>query len=121
MNESHELISYKNKKVIGKFEIETHKIFWIDEFVCLKSKMYAFKCGNDSNNNLNGICKSYSKNIKFEEYKNCLDGNDYKKCDKYIIRSLNHEMYLQKVTKSTLFSFDDERCYKGNIKSKPWG
>ena len=30
-------------------------------------------------------------------------------CDNYIIRSINHEMYLQRVQKSTLSPFDDKR------------
>ena len=50
LDKNHELFSNKNEKVIGKFKIETPKNIWIDEFVCLRSKMYAFKCGNDSKN-----------------------------------------------------------------------
>ena len=45
---NHELISNKNKKVIGKFKIETPKKIWIDEFFCLRSKMCTFKCGVDN-------------------------------------------------------------------------
>ena len=45
LDENHELFSNKNKKVILKFKIETPKNIWIDEFICLRSKMYAFKCG----------------------------------------------------------------------------
>ena len=48
LDENHELFSNKNKNVIGKFKIGTPKNIWIDEFVCLKSKMYSFKCGDDS-------------------------------------------------------------------------
>ena len=55
-------------------KIETPKNFWIDEFICLRSKMYAFKCGDDNKNKLKGISKSQPKNINFEEYKKCLDG-----------------------------------------------
>ena len=52
--------------------------------------MYAFKCGNDSKNKLKGISKTQSKDIKFEEYKKCLDGEEYQEeCDNYIIRSIN--------------------------------
>ena len=70
---------------------------------------------------LEGISKSQSENIKFEEYYNCLFGGKYKQeCDNYLIRSLNHEMYLQRVRKSTLSQFDDKRCYINNIKSIPW-
>ena len=39
----------------------------------------------------------------------------------YIIRSLNHEMYFQKVKESTISLFDDKRCFINEIESKPWG
>ena len=45
---NHELFSNKNKEVIGKLKIETPINIWIDQFVCLRSKMYAFRCGDDS-------------------------------------------------------------------------
>ena len=67
LDKTHELYSNKNNKVIGKFKIETPKNIWIDEFICLGSKMYAFKCGDDSKNKLKGISKSQSNNIRFEE------------------------------------------------------
>ena len=47
LDENHELFSIKNKKLIGKFKIETPKIIWIDEFICLRSKAYSFKCKNN--------------------------------------------------------------------------
>ena len=47
LNENHELFS-RNKKVIGKFKIDTPKNIWIDEFIALRSKCYAFRCGDDS-------------------------------------------------------------------------
>ena len=114
LDESHELFSNKNKKVIGKFKKETPKNILIDEFACLRSKVYSFQCkNNDENKNkIKGVSKSQSKHIKFEEFYNCLFGGEYpKECDNYNIRSLNHEMYLQKVRKSTLSIFDDKRCY----------
>ena len=81
----------KTRKVLGKFKIETPKCIWVDEFVCLRSKMYAFKCGDDSKNKVKGVSKSQSKNFKFEEYKKCPDGQEYQReCKKYIIRSINH-------------------------------
>ena len=121
LNKYHEFFSNKNKKVVGRFKIETPENIWIDEFAALRSKCYAFKCGDDSKSELKGISKSYSKNIKFDEYKKCLDGENYQEgCDKYKIRSLNHEMYLQRVKKSTLSIFDDKRCFINNIESKPW-
>ena len=79
LDKNHDLFSIKNKKVIGKFKIETPKNIWIDEIVCLRSKKYAFKCGVDSKNKLKGLSKFQSKNIKFEEYKKCLDGEEYQR------------------------------------------
>ena len=76
LDENHELFSNKNKKVIGKIKIEFPNNICIDEFVCLRSKVYSFKCkNNDENKNkIKGISKSQSKPIEFEEYYNCLFG-----------------------------------------------
>ena len=121
LDNSNELFRKKNKKVIGIFKIETPKIIWIDEFVCLRSKMFSFKCGDDSKNKWKRISKSQSKHIKFEEYYNSLLGGEHQKeCDNCIIRSINYEMYLQEVKKSTLSLFDDKRCYINETESKPW-
>ena len=43
LNENHELFSYENKKVVSKFKIEIPENNWIDEFVALRSKCYAFQ------------------------------------------------------------------------------
>ena len=105
LDKNHELFSNK-KKVIGKFKIETPKNIWTVENICLRSKMYAFKCGYDSESKLRGISKSQSKHIKFEDYKKCLDGEDYQRdCNIYIIRSINHEMHLQDVKKINFIYF----------------
>ena len=123
LDENHELFSNRNKKVIGKFKIETPKNVIIDEFVCLRSKAYSFKCkdNKEDKNKIKGVSKSQSKHIKFEEYYNCLFGKEYQReCNNYIIRSINHEMVLQEVKKSTLSLFDDKRCYINNIESIPW-
>ena len=55
LDENHELFSEKNKKRVGFFKIETPKSIWIDEFVCLRSKMNSFKCGEHSKNKLKEI------------------------------------------------------------------
>ena len=83
LNKNHEIFCNKNRKVISKIKIETPKNILIGEFNCLRSKMYAFKCGIASKIKLKGGCKFHSKIIKFEAYENCLDGNDYQQeCDK---------------------------------------
>ena len=109
--------------MIGKFKIETPKNIWREEFVCLRSKAYSFKCKDkdENKNKMKGISKSQSIHIKFEEYYNCLFGEEYQKeCNNYILRSINQEMYLQEVKKSTLSIFDDKRCYINETDSIPW-
>ena len=66
----------------------------------MRSKANSFNCkdNTESKNKIGGISKSQSKHIKFEEYEKCLDGKEYQReCKKYILRSINHEMYLRKV------------------------
>ena len=72
MNEYNEILSNKNKKVIGKFEIESLRNIWLDEFICVRNKMYAFKCGDDSKSELKGFSKKQPRNFNFEEKYNCL-------------------------------------------------
>ena len=69
LDEDDELFSNKNKKIIGNFKIECPMNTWIDEFVCLRSKAYSFKCRDNFENKkkIKGISKSQSKHIKFEE------------------------------------------------------
>ena len=69
LDENHELFSKKNKKLIKKFKLETPKNMWIDEFVCLRSKMDAFKCRDDSKNDMKVISKSQFEHIELEENK----------------------------------------------------
>ena len=70
---------------------------------------------------MKGISKSQSKHIEFEEYKKSLDGEEYQRESKsYILCSVNHEMHLQKMKKSTLSFSDDKRCYINKKKSQPW-
>ena len=109
LDKDHEEFGNNNKKVNGKFKIETPKSVWIDGFIALRSKMYAIKGGDDSKNRLKGIFKSYSKKNKFEGYCNCLfGGENQQECDNYLIRSINHEMKFPRVKKSTLCQFDDK-------------
>ena len=101
----------KNRKVVAKFEIETPKNICIDEFVCLRSKAYSFKCKNKtkSKNKMKRISKSQTEHIKFEENKKCSYGEKYQsECKNYFLRSVNRERHLQEIEKSTLSVFDDK-------------
>ena len=96
LDENHELFSNKNKKINGKCKIETPKNNWILEFICLRSKTYSFRCNGAKTNKIKGISKSCSKSIIFEDYRKCLDGDEHQReCDNYILKSFDHEIYLQ--------------------------
>ena len=121
LDEKHELFINKNKKVIGKFKNDTPKNIWIDEVVCVRNKIHSFKRGDDIKIKIEKFSKSQSKHVKFEEYKNHLDGEEYQKdSDNYIVRSFSHEMYFQNVRKLALSSFDNKRCYINETESKHW-
>ena len=104
LDKNHEIFSNKNEKVLGKFKLETPKSIWIHEFVCLRSKMFSLKCGDDSKNKLKGVSKYQSKRSKFEEYYNCLFVGEYQKnviiiffvqlTLKRIFKKLENERYL---------------------------
>ena len=52
---------------------------------------------------LMSISEYQSKSIKFEEFCNCLVRGEFeKKCDGYVIHSINYGMYLQKVFKNSV-------------------
>ena len=122
LDETHELFGNKKTKRIWNFKIETPKNIWIVEFVCLRSKAYSFKC-NDNKENKNKKKVFLDLNQKILNLKNItivFGGECQKDCDNYIIRSLNHGMYLEGIRKFTLSIFDDKRCYINETESKPW-
>ena len=69
LDENHELFSNINKKIIGKFKIETPKNVIIDEFVCLRSKAYSFKC-KDNKEDKNKIKEFQNLNQNILNLKN---------------------------------------------------
>ena len=89
-----------------------------DEFIGLRSKACSYNCGNDNERRMKGISKCKLKNNNFEVYFKCSYEQSYQKeCDNNVIRSNNHEMYLQLLRKSTLSHFDEKHCNKNETKS----
>ena len=41
-------------------------------------------------------------------------------CDNHILKSIDLDIYLPLVKKSTRSQFDDRRCHENKIKTKPW-
>ena len=122
LNKEHKLFSNEFKKIPGYLKIETPKSLYIDKFVCLRSKCYAYTTQLDGyENKFKGIVKGYKKEISFDQYYKCLMNQSYNKtCKQFCIRSHDHNMFLQQITKKSLSPFDDKRKYINNIQSTPW-
>ena len=41
-------------------------------------------------------------------------------CTQLILRSINHDLYMQSVTEKSLSPFDDKRKYQNSFISGPW-
>ena len=98
-----------NKKVIGMFKDETGGK-QIEEFVGLRSKLYAYRLCGSEEKKCKGIKKGVVKNeITFEDYKKCLfsQKTQYKSMNTF--RSRRHDIYTERITKIALSANDDKR------------
>ena len=102
LSKEHKLFSNEYKKIPGFLKIETPKSLYIDKFVCLRSKCYAYTTQLDGyENKFKGIVKGYKKEISFDQYYKCLMNQTYNNtCKQFCIRSHDHEMFLQQITKN---------------------
>ena len=57
LTENIEPFSNKNKKLIRKLKIDSPEKFYVDKFVALRSKFYAFKCEDICKNKNEGNSK----------------------------------------------------------------
>ncbi|CAC5362594.1 unnamed protein product [Mytilus coruscus] len=122
----HPLYSEKNKKVIGKFKDELNgKI--MNEIVYLRSKAYSFTFVDlnqiKEEKKLKGIGKTtITKDIKFDDYKDCLFNNKTKMNKCIQMNSKKHKMYVNEVNKISTTPFDDKRYILDNgIDTLPFG
>ncbi|GBM54161.1 hypothetical protein AVEN_195153-1 [Araneus ventricosus] len=98
-----------NKKVLGKMKDENAgKI--LEEFVGLRSKMYACKTEKELIKKSKGVKKCVVKNrISFEDYKSCLFSQEVQYRTMHLIRSTKHEIHSIQVNKIALSGKDDKR------------
>ena len=93
---SHHLYSIDNKKVVGKFKDELGGNP-IKEFIGLRSKMYAYHCGDDDDDNgkrAKGVQRSVLKNtITVDDYRTCLVEESQPKRTMNVLRSREHHIH----------------------------
>nr|DAC81353.1 TPA_asm: truncated PolB [Mytilus Mediterranean mussel adintovirus] len=107
----------------------------IKEFVGLRPKMYSLKYDTtekceDGRINKYQVEKKVAKGIARCEIKNTLRHENYKKClfnetvtlnSMNLIRSKNHQLFIDTIVKKGLCSFDDKRYWKNPIESYAFG
>lgn len=121
---SHILFSDKNKKVIGKMKDEVSGSI-IQKFIGLGSKLYAFQIFNDGSvkKKAKGVVKSVTQNqIRFEDYKKCLDtGKKMFRVQKKIV-SKKHVICTYQFNKIALSNIDDKRhILNDNVSTLSYG
>ena len=98
-----------NKKVIGMFKDETGGK-QIEEFVGLRSKLYAYKLCGSEEKKCKGVKKGVVKNeITFEDYRKCLFSQETQYKSMNTFRSRKHDIYTERITKIALSANDDKR------------
>ena len=103
-------IQGKNKKIPGMMKDEAGgKI--IEEFVGLRAKLYSYKMHDGkTEKKCKGMKKSVIKNnISFEDYKECLLSGVEQMRQMNVIRSHQHEIFSETVSKVALSENDDKR------------
>ena len=101
----------KNKKVIGMMKLETG-VKQIEEFVGLRSKLYAYKMAEDGSEEkkCKGVKKTViKKEITFDNYKECLFSGEKQWRGMNVFRSRGHDIYTERVNKVSLSADDDKR------------
>ena len=112
-----------NKKVLGMFKDEVAGKN-IKEFVGLRAKLYSFKTEEGKENKkCKGIKKAVvAKSIRHENYKTCLQTGKEQLRRQTIIRSYEHNLYLEEVNKIALSAADDKRyLLKDSYNTLAWG
>lgn len=112
-----------NKKIPGLFKDELNGLV-MTEFVGLKSKMYAVKCGdNVMMKKAKGVKKSVLNNkISFQDYVDCIENKSIHIREQTMFRSKKHCVYSIKQEKIAL-SWQDNKRYlcEDNVNTLPWG
>ena len=112
-----------NNKVLGMFKDEVAGDN-IKEFVGLRAKLYSFKTEDGTEKKkCKGIKKAVvAKSIRHENYKTCLQTGKEQYRTQTILRSYEHEIYMEEINKIALSAADDKRyLLKDSYDTLAWG
>ena len=115
------LYSETNKKVVGKMKDECSSIP-ISKFVGLRSKMYSFVCADKEEKRAKGISRvCVKKDLSFDKYKHTLFNETQNQSNMTLIRSHNHQLFCESISKTGLSAFDDKRYLLNEVESLAYG
>ncbi|CAH2108777.1 unnamed protein product [Euphydryas editha] len=110
-----------NKKKLEYFKDENNGDI-LEEFVGLRSKMYAFTVGEKFVAKAKGVNKSVTKKLELGNYKSCLFNKNIQHHNMYRFRSIKHTIFTQEINKTSL-SYQDTKRYilPNQIDTLAWG
>ena len=118
---NHPNFDMSNKKVLGKFKDELNSKI-ITEFIALKPKMYSFEfIDNTLIENKYKCIRVKKSDLKHDEYKQSLFNEEIIYKEFYNLQLNKQNIYLDKINKIALNSFDSKRYWIDNINSVPYG
>lgn len=120
---NHFLHSKANKKVIGKFKDETTGSP-IRDFIGLRAKMYSFVMDDGQEKKTAKWVKKSVKEreTKHQDFKDCLFNKNPQQRSMMGFRSDCHEIFTEKLTKTTLSPYDDKRhILEDGVKTLAYG
>ena len=118
---THPLYSLEHKNKMGKIksELSNNKLL---RFVALRSKTYALEIDNkDIIRRAKGVSYNYQNEIPFQAYLDCLLHIQEYTLDQYQIRSYDHNIVTQKLSKICFSSLEDKRfLFNCGVHSLPY-
>ena len=111
--ENHKMYDSTNDKTCGKFKneaVKKGKVYDINEFIGLRSKVYAYKVfDGKEDKRCKGVKKSVcKKNICFNDYYNTNFTKENFNIKQNGFRSYKHQIYTETVSKIGLSCYDDK-------------
>lgn len=79
----------------------------ITHFAGLRSKTYVYKTKEDEQVKCKGIPKCAKRKLRFSKFKRCLKEITQEHVSFFNMRSKNHQIYTQNITKRALCTFDE--------------
>ena len=106
--ESHFLHDKSNKKVPLTMTDELQGRL-LNEIVCLRSKLYSIQFEGGVKQRAKGVQKSVKKTLQHDLFKSCLFDHQSVRRSMTQLRSINHQIVVNRVNKIALSSYDDKR------------